>query len=171
MAPEVFEGSNYSERCDVFSWSIILWECISRELPFKEIELTYSIMWCVHKGMKHHIDRRFVLKTQFVGQRPNLIEGLPKPIEKLMVQCWDPSPINRPSMEEVHERMQVLCDFFPDAEPLNMEDEYDEDIVSFTDSLLLRQSVIRFACRLTLAWTHTTMIQFIGQPKRLSVLK
>lgn len=50
MAPEVFEGSNYSERCDVFSWSIILWECISRELPFKEIELTYSIMWCVHKG-------------------------------------------------------------------------------------------------------------------------
>lgn len=50
MAPEVFEGSNYSERCDVFSWSIILWECIARELPFKEIELTYSIMWCVHKG-------------------------------------------------------------------------------------------------------------------------
>ena len=50
MAPEVFEGTEYSERCDVFSWSIILWECIARELPFKEIELTYSIMWCVHKG-------------------------------------------------------------------------------------------------------------------------
>jgi mitogen-activated protein kinase kinase kinase 7 len=50
MAPEVFEGSIYSERCDVFSWSIILWECLARELPFKEIELTYSIMWCVHKG-------------------------------------------------------------------------------------------------------------------------
>lgn len=106
MAPEVFEGSNYSERCDVFSWSIILWECIARELPFKEIELTYSIMWCVHKG-----------------QRPNLIEGLPKPIEQLMVQSWDPSPAARPSMEEVHERMKALCEFFPEAEPLSMEDE------------------------------------------------
>jgi hypothetical protein len=111
MAPEVFEGSNYSERCDVFSWSIILWECIARELPFKEIELTYSIMWCVHKG-----------------QRPNLIEGLPKPIEQLMMQSWDPQPQNRPSMEEVHERMKVLCEFFPKAEPLNMEDEYEDEI-------------------------------------------
>lgn len=112
MAPEVFEGSNYSERCDVFSWSIILWECIARELPFKDIELTYSIMWCVHKG-----------------QRPNLIEGLPRPIENLMVQCWDPSPINRPSMKEVHERMKVLCQFFPEAEPLPIDDEYEDEVV------------------------------------------
>lgn len=117
MAPEVFEGSNYSERCDVFSWSIILWECIARELPFKEIELTYSIMWCVHKG-----------------QRPNLIDGLPKPIESLMVQCWDPSPINRPSMDEVHERMKVLCEFFPEAVPLNADEEYEEEVVSLVCS-------------------------------------
>lgn len=26
MAPEVFEGSTYTEKCDVFSWGIILWE-------------------------------------------------------------------------------------------------------------------------------------------------
>lgn len=50
MAPEVFEGSIYSERCDVFSWSIILWECLARELPFKDIESTFSIMWVIHKG-------------------------------------------------------------------------------------------------------------------------
>lgn len=115
MAPEVFEGSNYSERCDVFSWSIILWETIARELPFKDIELTYSIMWCVHKG-----------------QRPNLIEHLPKPIEQLMVQCWDPVPFKRPSMEEVHNRMIVLCTFFPEAQPLSMEEEFDQEEVRKT---------------------------------------
>ncbi|CAG9812273.1 unnamed protein product [Chironomus riparius] len=117
MAPEVFEGSIYSERCDVFSWSIILWECLGRELPFKEIELTYSIMWCVHKG-----------------QRPHKIDGLPKPINQLMVQCWDPLPQNRPSMDEVHERMKILCDFFPDCEPLNMFDEPYEDEESNLDT-------------------------------------
>lgn len=56
--------------------------------------------------------------------------GLPKPIENLMVQCWDPSPMNRPSMEEVHERMKVLCQFFPEAEALTMEDDYDDEVVS-----------------------------------------
>lgn len=50
MAPEVFEGYTYTEKCDVFSWGIILWEVLSREQPFKDIEFTFSIMWSVHKG-------------------------------------------------------------------------------------------------------------------------
>lgn len=110
MAPEVFEGSIYSERCDVFSWSIILWECLARELPFRDIESTFSIMWVIHKG-----------------QRPHPIEGLPKPILNLMHQCWDPQPQNRPSMEEVHTRMKQLCEFFPQCEPLDMEESYDDE--------------------------------------------
>jgi hypothetical protein len=60
------------------------------------------------------------------GQRPNMIEGLPKPIENLLVQCWDAQPMNRPPMYEVHERMKVLSEFFPEPEPLNMLDTYDE---------------------------------------------
>lgn len=47
---EVFEGSTYTEKCDVFSWGIILWEVLSREQPFKNIELAFGIMWSVHKG-------------------------------------------------------------------------------------------------------------------------
>lgn len=43
-----------------------------------------------------------------------------------MVACWDSNPQNRPSMAEVHERMITLCDFFPDVEPLNL-NEYDDD--------------------------------------------
>ena len=35
MAPEVFEGNTYSEKCDVFSWGIILWEMLTRRLPFE----------------------------------------------------------------------------------------------------------------------------------------
>lgn len=50
MAPEVFEGSTYTEKCDVFSWGIILWEVLSREQPFKDIEIPFRIMWSVHKG-------------------------------------------------------------------------------------------------------------------------
>lgn len=47
---EVFEGSKYTEKCDVFSWGIILWEVLSRQKPFNSIESPFSVMWAIHKG-------------------------------------------------------------------------------------------------------------------------
>uniref|UniRef100_A0A8C9U0Z0 Mitogen-activated protein kinase kinase kinase 7 n=1 Tax=Scleropages formosus TaxID=113540 RepID=A0A8C9U0Z0_SCLFO len=92
MAPEVFEGSNYSEKCDVFSWGIILWEVITRKKPFDEIGgPAFRIMWAVHNGT-----------------RPPLIKNLPKPIESLMTRCWSKDPSQRPSMEEIVKIMSHL---------------------------------------------------------------
>ena len=55
MAPEVFETSSYTEKCDVFSWGIILWEVLSRRKPFDEPDGTaYRIMWAVHTGWKNN---------------------------------------------------------------------------------------------------------------------
>uniref|UniRef100_A0A096M465 Mitogen-activated protein kinase kinase kinase 7 n=1 Tax=Poecilia formosa TaxID=48698 RepID=A0A096M465_POEFO len=105
MAPEVFEGSNYSEKCDVFSWSIILWEVITRRKPFEEIGgSAFCIMWAVHRGT-----------------RPPLIKDLPEPIETLMTRCWDKEPSQRPSMSEVRDTMGSLMKYFPGSdEPLNL---------------------------------------------------
>uniref|UniRef100_A0A8D0A8I0 Mitogen-activated protein kinase kinase kinase 7 n=1 Tax=Sander lucioperca TaxID=283035 RepID=A0A8D0A8I0_SANLU len=105
MAPEVFEGSNYSEKCDVFSWGIILWEVITRKKPFDEIGgSAFCIMWAVHRGT-----------------RPPLIKDLPQPIETLMTRCWDKEPSQRPSMEEVKNTMSQLMKYFPGSdEPLKL---------------------------------------------------
>ncbi|XP_070567614.1 mitogen-activated protein kinase kinase kinase 7-like isoform X1 [Ptychodera flava] len=116
MAPEVFEGSYYSEKCDVFSWGIILWEVISRRKPFDEIGgPAFRIMWAVHNGT-----------------RPPLIKNIPKPLEILMTRCWAKEAGQRPSMEEVLRVMSNLMQFFHGAdEPLvyphekeNEESEY-----------------------------------------------
>lgn len=117
MAPEVFEGSNYTEKCDVFSWGIILWEVLAREQPFKEIETSFSIMWTIHKG-----------------NRPPLIDGCPAPLEKLMIRCWDRVPENRPSMNEVVEQMKHLYRFFPGGDtPLRLTDSIDDEYDGYED--------------------------------------
>ncbi|XP_064627957.1 mitogen-activated protein kinase kinase kinase 7-like [Lineus longissimus] len=96
MAPEVFEGCNYSEKCDVFSFGIILWEVITRRKPFNEIGgPAFRIMWAVHNGT-----------------RPPPIQGIPKPIELLMTRCWSSNSVERPSMSEVLRIMSHLFQFF-----------------------------------------------------------
>ncbi|KAG9336144.1 hypothetical protein JZ751_002491 [Albula glossodonta] len=112
MAPEVFEGSNYSEKCDVFSWGIILWEVITRKKPFDEIGgPAFRIMWAVHNGT-----------------RPPLIKNLPKPIESLMTRCWSKDPSQRPSMEEIMKIMTHLMKYFPGSdEPLQYPYQYPDE--------------------------------------------
>ncbi|XP_072178555.1 mitogen-activated protein kinase kinase kinase 7-like [Diadema setosum] len=100
MAPEVFEGSLYSEKCDVFSWGVILWEVISRRKPFDDIGgPAFRIMWAVHNG-----------------RRPPLIRNIPKPLEKLMTRCWSKEAQQRPSMHEVVRIMTNLMQFFKGAD-------------------------------------------------------
>lgn len=89
MAPEVFEGSSYTEKCDVFSWGIIFWEVLSRKKPFAEEKgvkrSAFQILWAVH-----------------IGERPKLLENCPPPIETLMTSCWDQNPSLRPTMQQVN---------------------------------------------------------------------
>jgi mitogen-activated protein kinase kinase kinase 9 len=42
MAPEVIAGKPYTEKADIFSYGIILWEISSREPPFRRISLSLS---------------------------------------------------------------------------------------------------------------------------------
>ncbi|XP_037815273.1 mitogen-activated protein kinase kinase kinase 7-like [Lucilia sericata] len=103
MAPEVFEGSKYTEKCDVYSWSIVLWEIIAREKPFKDFDNAYCILWKIHEG-----------------ERPSPIPDLPEPIKQLMYSCWSKTPELRPSMQYVVEKLNILIQEFPGAnKPLN----------------------------------------------------
>uniref|UniRef100_A0A3B4YLX0 Mitogen-activated protein kinase kinase kinase 7 n=1 Tax=Seriola lalandi dorsalis TaxID=1841481 RepID=A0A3B4YLX0_SERLL len=104
--------NNKGEKCDVFSWGIILWEVITRRKPFDEIGgPAFRIMWAVHNGT-----------------RPPLIKNLPKPIESLMTRCWSKDPSQRPSMEEIVKIMTHLMRYFPGFdEPLQYPYQYSDD--------------------------------------------
>ena len=91
MAPEVFETNSYTEKCDVYSWGVILWEVLSRRKPFDELNgPPFAVLWAVSKGT-----------------RPPLLQKCPNKLQSLMVKCWDANASVRPSFAEIVEEMRI----------------------------------------------------------------
>ncbi|CAL1279894.1 unnamed protein product [Larinioides sclopetarius] len=115
MAPEVFEGSQYSEKCDIFSWAIILWEVLTRKKPYHDGRraTAFGIMWAVSQG-----------------RRPLLIAGCPKFLENLMTRCWSQNPDVRPSMSTIQAELSKVFRFMKgDDKPLTFAPDH-EDVES-----------------------------------------
>ena len=84
MAPEVIGSKPYSEKADVFSYSIILWEIASREPPYRNINGT--------KVSEEVLNREL---------RPAVSPKCPESFAKLMHRCWESDPSKRPNFREV----------------------------------------------------------------------
>ena len=80
MAPEVVLRKPYSEKADVFSFGIMLWQMASDKVPFKGFSKD-----------------EFVSQVVYQGLRPKLDRSWPNAFNQLLKQCWDHNPINRPS--------------------------------------------------------------------------
>ena len=85
MAPEVILHKPYNYKCDVYSYGVLLWEALHRQVPFTgfaPLQAAFAV------AMEH--------------QRPpiNLREDL-KVYQPLIEACWDSEPRNRPDMDQV----------------------------------------------------------------------
>jgi serine/threonine protein kinase len=79
----VIRGERYSEKVDVYSFGIIVWEVVTRKQPFA--------------------GRNFMGVTLEVleGRRPQIPGDCPKAVQKLMQKCWHADASKRPSMHDV----------------------------------------------------------------------
>jgi len=86
MAPEVFAGSAYNEKVDVYSFGMVLFEILARRIPLEEIPPNEV--------------RNAVLQ----GQTPNL-RAIPKECPKclldLLKQCWAKIAAQRPAFGSI----------------------------------------------------------------------
>lgn len=86
MAPEVFDCTEYDEKVDVYSYAMVLFEIICREVPFDEEDPIRIGILVVRGG------------------RPDM-EAVPPDcpplLESLMVSCWAGNPQERPSFESI----------------------------------------------------------------------
>jgi len=89
MAPEVLiNPNNFTEKSDVYSYGIILWELWARSNP------------CPAE-MQHHHFARLVYAENF---RPPLSD-IPDKWSKLIQQCWSPDSIDRPILLKILEQL------------------------------------------------------------------
>merc|ERR1711916_9687 len=86
MAPEVFEsGSEYTEKSDVYSYGIVLWEILTEEEPFAEKFDGSSIQRAV----------------TILDERPRIPEYAPPSYRKLIEKCWRWNPDHRPAFADI----------------------------------------------------------------------
>uniref|UniRef100_A0A6P4F400 Mitogen-activated protein kinase kinase kinase 7-like n=1 Tax=Drosophila rhopaloa TaxID=1041015 RepID=A0A6P4F400_DRORH len=98
MAPEVFKNKEYTDKGDVYSTGIVIWEIMSRQRPYFHLENPdneYAIFSAVAKGERPRMD----------ALRSDCWEG----IKKLIECCLDEDPSRRPSMKRVEEYLGELC--------------------------------------------------------------
>lgn len=92
MAPEVLRHEWYVTSADVFSYSMVLFEILTHQLP--------------------HADRT-PLKAALSnatgdGERPRLPEGVPPAVRALVEACWDSMPHRRPAFTDIVRRLDAI---------------------------------------------------------------
>ncbi|KAF4347836.1 hypothetical protein G4B88_026083 [Cannabis sativa] len=93
MAPELLNGSSsrVSEKVDVFSFGISMWEILTGEEPYANMHCGAIIGGIVKNTL-----------------RPPIPERCDPDWRRLMEECWSPEPEYRPSFTEITNRLRSM---------------------------------------------------------------
>uniref|UniRef100_A0A3B4V414 Mitogen-activated protein kinase kinase kinase n=1 Tax=Seriola dumerili TaxID=41447 RepID=A0A3B4V414_SERDU len=91
MAPEVIKLSLFSKSSDVWSFGVLLWELLTGEVPYREIDAL-----AVAYG---------VAMNKLTLPIPSTC---PEPFAQLLGECWSPNPHSRPSFTSILRRLLAI---------------------------------------------------------------
>ena len=92
MAPEVINGYKYTQKADVFSFGIILWELATRKPPYY--------------GIDGQMVSQKVVKENL---RPKISEKeCPGPFLDLMKRCWHEDAEKRPHFSKIIQELDSM---------------------------------------------------------------
>jgi len=83
MALESLTSRTYSEKSDVWSWGVTVWECLTRSVPFS------------------NLDNVNVIMAVTAGQRLPVPTRCSPTFASLVNSCWEADPNNRPTFENI----------------------------------------------------------------------
>ncbi|XP_018322667.1 tyrosine-protein kinase CSK isoform X2 [Agrilus planipennis] len=90
-APEALKQNKFSNKSDMWSFGILLWEIYSfGRVPYPRIPLVDVVK---------HVEKGYKMEAP---------EGCPPEVYEIMRQAWDLNPDNRPTFKEVKSKLQQL---------------------------------------------------------------
>jgi serine/threonine protein kinase len=91
IAPEVMFKNEYTYKSDIYSVAILMWEVLAEQPPFSNCQHGYDLAINIVNGI-----------------RPKILPGTPPVIKKLMEDCWDANPENRPNIHVLWDRVENI---------------------------------------------------------------
>ncbi|RHN40695.1 putative protein kinase TKL-Pl-6 family [Medicago truncatula] len=102
MAPELLNGNSnkVSEKVDVFSFGIVLWEILTGEEPYANMHYGGIIGGIVNNTLRPAIPSYCDLEWK-----------------TLMEECWAPNPVARPSFTQIASRLRIMSAAATETKP------------------------------------------------------
>jgi len=91
MAPEVARTEPYSEKVDVYSFGLLLYQLITNELPYRRMNKKTLIVQVINNN-----------------RRPKSRHYIPSPFFNLLSDCWHRDPNARQSCEGIKNELALL---------------------------------------------------------------
>ncbi|OIT26749.1 PREDICTED: serine/threonine-protein kinase B-raf-like [Nicotiana attenuata] len=94
MAPEVLRNEPSTEKSDIFSFGVILWELMTESIPWSDLN-----------------SLQVVGVVGFMNRRLEIPENLDTRVSAIIRDCWQSNPALRPSFEDIIQRTTdvILC--------------------------------------------------------------
>ncbi|XP_026809039.1 mitogen-activated protein kinase kinase kinase 13-A-like isoform X1 [Rhopalosiphum maidis] len=90
MAPEIIRNEPCSEKVDIWSFGVVLWELMTCETPYKDVDSS-AIIWGVGSNSLHL----------------PIPSSCPDGFRLLIKQCWAAKPRNRPSFKHIMMHLDI----------------------------------------------------------------
>ncbi|KAM9480896.1 mitogen-activated protein kinase kinase kinase 10 isoform 2-T2 [Clarias gariepinus] len=130
MAPEVIKVSLFSKSSDVWSFGVLLWELLTGEVPYREIDAL-----AVAYG---------VAMNKLTLPIPSTC---PEAFAQLLGECWSPNPHSRPSFSNILKRLLAIEQSSMFQMPLesfhSLQEDWRMEIQQMFDELRAKEKELR----------------------------